>query len=414
MGQGQNTAAFLEQQHQDYLARQHDWNFYRQSYIGGSEYITGRNLFSHRLEHRTDAARRQQRSYFLNHCRTIVDRMTALLFEKGFEITPEPPLYLMADADRRGNNLIQLARRAATLSSIYGNIFIRIDVPRAGEILPKTRLEELEMGLRPYLDLVDPGDVLNWEVDEGGALTWCLTREPLGLNEVTGGSRPVQSEGQEIVYRLWTREGWYLFAKRKGQWKAIDEGVHNLGLVPLVSLKHRSLDAGPCGESMLRDVGIINREIYNLSSLLQEIIYRQTFGQLVAQGSSDEYVGEEETLAKLGTSSIFLYPDGREAPSYISPNTENADVILQQIDRMIVEIYRISNLNPPESLAQRTQPESGIAHAYRLIDTAGTLRDKSDGLASALETALWIASVWEGSEQIYSIKFPEFLNPPAQ
>ena len=411
MSNSHETTAFLKERHSEYQTRRFDWQFFMQSYIGGRQYLDGSNMFGHRLEHRSDAARRLERSFYLNHCRNVVDITTALLFAKGFEIQPAPPEYLVSDADRRGNDLTQLLRRTSTLSSIYGHVFISVDVPRIDGDSPQSRRDELLMGIRPYFNLISPFDMLNWETDEGGSLIWCLTSEEIGRDVVEGGRHVVRHNDSQKAYRLWTQDAWYLYVRKQGEWKLADHGEHGLGVVPIVVAKHRDFDGGLCGESMLRDTAVINREIYNLSSLLQEILYRQTFGQLVAQGSADEYVGDEESLAILGTSSIFLYPDGRDAPSYISPNAANAEIVLTQIDRMVQEIYRISNLQPPDWLEPRRAPESGVARAYRFMNTNGALRDKADALSDALERALWIASLWEGEEREYTVTFPEQLGP---
>lgn len=402
MTQQNQTDQFLEARHPAYETRKPDWEFYLRSYIGGSQYLDGTNLFTHRLEHRTDAARRLARSYYLNHCRNVVDATTDLLFANGFDILPSPPGYFSTDADRRGNDLMQVLRRAAALSSIYGHVFLLVDVPLVAGNSPRTRREELALGIRPYLEIVVPTQVVNWEVDDGGAFVWCLVREDRGHD----------GSGDENVLRLWTRESWTLYEKSQHGWSATDQGNHQLGVVPMVSMRHRVLDGGVCGESLLRDVAVINREAYNLCSLLQEILYRQTFGQLVAQGSAEEYVGDDDSLAKLGSSSIFLYPEGRDAPAYISPNPANADILLGQIDRMVAEIYRISNLHPPDWLDRNAQAESGTARAYRYVNTSGALRDKADAVSDALEQALWFASLWEGNEREYTVTFPDRLGLP--
>jgi hypothetical protein len=404
------TAEFLDARHPEYVARSAEWEFHLRSFLGGRAYLDGRNLYTHRLEHPSDAARRLSRSYYQNHCRNVVERTTALLFAGGFTVAPEPPPYLLTDADRRGADLAQVMRRAATLSSIHGHVFILVDVPRADGDGPRTRREELALGLRPYLELVSPTEVVNWDVDDGGRLVWALVRERAGHSDVIGGPSVRRVGEARTVYRLWTPTAWFLYekpAERPAEsWVLADSAEHGLGVVPLAVVRHRDLDGGIGGASLLRDIAVLNREVYNLASLLQEVLYRQTFGQLVAQGSAEEYVGEDETLAKLGTSSIFLYPVGREAPRYISPEPANAEMLQSQIDRLVAEIYRLAGLQVPEVDAPRA-PESGLARAYRFLDTSGTIRDKAAAVGDAFEQALWLASLWEGREREYRINFRE-------
>ncbi|MCL4235514.1 MAG: hypothetical protein KJ042_13455, partial [Deltaproteobacteria bacterium] len=130
-------------------------------------------------------------------------------------------------------------------------------------------------------------------------------------------------------------------------------------------------------------------EIFNLGSLLGEILYRQTFSQLVAEGSAAEY-GENGDIARLGTSSIFLYPEGHRAPEYISPDAAQADLLMRRIDGLIDEVYRLASLSRGSAREGRLQ--SGISKAFDFLDTNHALADAADNVARAFERALAIAA----------------------
>ncbi len=379
--------------HPRHLALRSFWRLAWASYRGGQAYLTAENLFSHRLENSEDFTRRLQRAYYLNYCQPVVDAYTAYLFRRPPEILPADAVAdLLADADRLGTSLVGLMKRAATLSSIFGFVLLGVDRPRA-EGAWLTRADELAAGLGDYLTLVCPPDVLNWACGPDGRWQWLLLAER-ETDPVFDGAR-VRDEARERL-RLWTPERW---TDLSPQGEVLAAGDNPFGQVPFVAVKHRDVEPGPLGESLLANVAFVNREIFNLTSELQEILARQTFSQLVAEGSAEEY-GEAGDIKRLGTSSIFLYPEGRTAPQYISPDASQARLLVEQIDRMIDEIYRLAALT--RGSVREANAQSGISKAYDFLDTNQALADKADNLAAAFAAALHLARpAWQGK-----IRFP--------
>jgi len=367
-----NFRSVVESRHQAYSRTADEWNFFLASYRGGAEYVRQGNLFSHRLEHKgpeaNDFAERRRRSYYLNYCRPIVDLYTSYLFKEQPHISPDEPFaHLFTDADGKGVGLVEFMKRTATLSSIFGHVWVGTDRPKDGG--------------RAYLTMFYPQNFLNWETDGHDRLEWCLVREPWGRCEVVKEADRIGIiDGKSWVYRLWTTDEWFVLDS-KG--RLIEQGEHGYGCVPFVCVKHRDVEGELLGESLIADIAYVNREIYNLSSLLQEILARQTFSQLVAQGSSEEY-GD---IARLGTSSIFLYPEGKNAPQFISPDTSQAQILIDAIDRAISEIYRLANLRRGSVTGETEQ--SGISKAFDFLDTYQVLADKAqqteDGFRRVLE-----------------------------
>lgn len=379
--------------HPRHLALRAFWNLAWASYRGGQAYLTAENLFSHRLENSEDFARRLQRAYFLNYCQPVVDTYTAYLFRQPPEVLPaEPVSDLVANADRMGNGIVSLMKRAATLSSIFGFVLLGVDRPRAaGEF--RTRAEELAAGLNDYLVLICPPDVINWACGPDGRVQWALVCER--ENDPVLSGYQINSEPRERL-RLWTAEKWTDIGL-KGE--ILAEGGNPFGQAPFVAVKHRDVEPGLIGESLLANIALVNREIFNLTSELQEILARQTFSQLVAEGSAEEY-GEAGDIKKLGTSSIFLYPEGRKAPQYISPDASQARLLVEQIDRMIDEIYRLASLT--RGTVREASAQSGISKAYDFLDTNQALADKAGNLAAGFEAILNLARPdWKGR-----IRFP--------
>jgi hypothetical protein len=235
---------------------------------------------------------------------------------------------------------------------------------------------------------------LNWSLDASGSFAWCLVRE-------RGDGASIESAaGAEsrtsTVHRLWTREEWIAIDARGEE---IGRGDNPFSVVPFVPLRFRATDDAVVGESLLASIVDVNREIFNLGSLLSEILYRQTFSQLVAEGSAHEY-GDEGDIARLGTSSIFLYPEGRRAPEFISPDSAQAELLMKRIDALIDEVYRLACLT--RGSVREGAMASGISKAFDFLDTNQALADAGAQVAAAFERALAIASPgWSGR-----IRFP--------
>jgi len=381
----------VESRHPLYRSRSPFWRLAWMSYRGGPEYLAAPNLFSHRLEHADDHRRRMARSYYLNYCRPVVDTYASYLFKTNPTVLPDEPIRnLVENADGRGHHLFAVMKQAFTLSAVYGQVIVGADRPRS-VVKPATRAEELALGLSDYFYLVIPQDFLNWSMSEGGDLSWCLVRQRIrrATPEDPGGE-----EGGAETYRLWTADFW---RDLDGQGEVVTEGENPYGRVPFVSCRFRESDDAIVGESLLGSIVHINREIFNLSSMLSEILYRQTFSQLVAEGSAHEY-GEGGDIGRLGTSSIFLYPEGRKPPQFISPDAAQARMLMEQIDNLIDEIYRMACLT--RGRAREGTLVSGISKAFDFLDTNQALSDAAHGVERTFVKAIRIAAPeWGGSIQ---------------
>ncbi|MBZ0274113.1 hypothetical protein K8I61_18890 [bacterium] len=373
-------ADLVASRHPLHIARENFWRLAGASYRGGRDYIHAGNLFSHRLENGGDHDRRLHRAYYLNYCRPVVDTYASYVFRVPPAIVPDAPIRrLIENADGRGGSLYAFMKRAFTLAAIHGHVVVGVDRPVSGDA-PETRADEIALGLADYLHLVSADDFVNWETDGCGCVSWCLVRE-----RTRDASPDKPGASAREVYRLWTAREWALI---DGEGEVIARGENPYGRAPFVSLRFRDSDDPVIGESLLASIVYVNREIFNLGSLLSEILYRQTFSQLVAEGSAEEY-GEAGDIARLGTSSIFLYPEGRNAPSFIHPDVGPAEVLMRRIDGLIDEVYRLASL--VRGSAREGNVASGIAKAYDFLDTNQALADAAAQAARAFEQVLRIA-----------------------
>ncbi len=379
----------VESRHPLHLSRLPFWRLAWLSYRGGPDYLAAPNLFSHRLEHGDDHRRRMARAYYLNYCRPVVDAYASHIFRNPPAVLPAEPIKaLVENADGAGRDLFSFMKQSLIAAAVYGQVMIGVDRPRSDQS-PKTRADEMSLGLSNYFHLVIPENFLNWSTDGAGDFSWCLIRQE---NRSVSCDDP--QSGEEVIYRLWTPKVWKDIDEN-GQ--VVDQGANPFGRVPFIPCIFRETGDSVLGESLLSSIAYVNREIFNLSSMLSEILYRQTFSQLVAEGSAHEY-GEGGNIGRLGTSSIFLYPEGRKAPEFISPDGGQARLLMDQIDQLVDEIYRLASLS--RGSAREGNLASGISKAYDFLDTNQALSDAAQNIASAFCRAIGIAFPdWKGGIQ---------------
>jgi len=67
----------------------------------------------------------------------------------------------LRDADLEGNNLNSVVKQAQNYASIYGHCFMILDKPN---IFTSTKADELEQDIRPYVSILTPENVFDWEL----------------------------------------------------------------------------------------------------------------------------------------------------------------------------------------------------------------------------------------------------------
>ncbi len=370
------------------------WNFYLDSYEGGEDYLKANYLFRHVKEDESDFRDRIQRSYYYNFCRTVVDTYVAHIFRKANSIyrrgdDERDYERFLSDVDARGNSMNTfMQEQVAPAAQIFGQVLVVVDKPRfSGEL--KSKAEEKEKGIRPYLVAVDPREVMDFRLDSQGNLLWVRIRE---LREPAADPfyKASDTDGDEYAYRTWTRERWFL---HDGEGNLMESDEHNLRRVPAVIVFNvESWKYPGFGVSALSDIAPVNRSIYNWCSLNDEFLYRQCFNIL----AMPEMPGIKRR--KIGPGNALTYPiDAARPPHYIYPPVEPGEYLLKNIDAAITQIYRLAVLGPTWGM-DRPQSASGISKAYDLYQVNQNLVKKAKNLEQAETEIGVIWGLWEGKK----------------
>ena len=324
------------------------------AYEGKGGFLDGRYLIPHPRESKEKFQARVKFTRYPNYVKKIVDSYLSHLFKKSPVRSIETQEYqeFIQDVDKQGTYIDDYMRKSFKLAMIVGTIFIIVDKPPGKA---KTKLEEKELDLRPYLATRLPSQVYKHSFDQFGRLASITFRE----NQPDG----------TIIYRYFDTEKWIISTDPE-QKEIEGEGKHNLGVVPVVPLHSTdpllptSLTATP----WILDVANLNFDLYNALSELRELLRNQTFSIFTIPVKEQ---GDAEKLKDLTISTenaIPYNPEGGGKPDYVAPPPDPAEIYMKYIEKLIDHIYRLANLEFTGGVQK-----SGIAKEYDWLEFNRTL-----------------------------------------
>lgn len=416
------STGFFSRRHPDiaHHVHRHIWRFFLDSYVGGHVYVYGLNrprthrahsyLHNHSREHKEDYRDRIQRAYYLNYCKTIVDIYVSTIFKKEVSrtTTSSDIKNFWNDVDRQGTRIDDYWREeVAVMSQVLGTQVVVVDMPSNPEGFA-SRQQEIDAGFKPYLSTVFPGDLIDYVLDENGDFEWVAYME-LGPDTREPGD-PADSNSLEdrMRFKVWTKTDWTLFDRDGNK---IGGAEHHVGRVPVVLvINERTPYLEILGKSALEDIAFINREIFNVSSLEQEYIYRQCFPFLA--WPMDDIA--EEGRVKIGTGNFIPYPAQGSPGQYITPPTEPLKAQLEYQDKLREEIFRAAIVGGAEVEAG-VIPSSGVAKAFDFHSQNQNIVRKARNLEAGERDIIDIVNRWmTGGDpvtpEIASVIYPTDFN----
>ena len=407
--------SFVDLKHEDYEKLAARWLFLLKSYVGGDEYINHswdlwtdiQNVlrdkdesFLHKFgrENDKDFIARIGRSYYLNFCRTVIHIYKSHIARKGIDRTENKDADYMAFASNvngAGATLDQfLLEQVLPKTQVYGSQVVLIDMKSApGDI--DTKADEKAAGMEPFARLIEPFNLLDWQATNE-KFDWVKIRD-FEIEKIDDPTKQTEKKVIEI-FTIWTKTGWQKF---DGSEKMLAEGAHPLGEVPaVVAFNERSFYYDwPLGLSAINDIADNNKEIYNMTSLMQEFLYKQCFPQLALDEDS---IGK---IIELGNSNAIPLTKDMFVPTYISPPIEPAKFIQDVIHSLIQEIYRQAIVR--DASVVMGQAESGISKAFDFHDSQQNIARKSKNMEAFETEFVRVAMKWKGKEDFkHIVKWP--------
>lgn len=383
------TRKDIEQQHTQYKGMMPRWEYYIRSYLGGKEYQDGKFLQEYQLELESEYFKRLAYTPLDNHARNVIDIYSSFLFrvlptrELGSLADDMSVEQFLDDADLEGRSFNALMREAQNYASVYGHCWIMVDKPSVNVM---TRGEELEQGIRPYLNIYTPENILDWKYTR--AETGYYYLEYLKIREC------IEDDGE--YYKIWYLDKVdtvFLPTANRDEPKLIESLPNPLGKIPAVILYNQRSPMRGIGVSDLTDIADLQKSIYNELSEIEQIIRLSNHPSLVKT---------RDTEAVGGAGSIIEIPDNIDAnlkPYILQPSGSNLDGVIKSIMHKVDAINRLSHVGAIRATGERIQSGIALRTEFQLLNAR--LAQKAKLMEHAEEQiwrlfALWQETIFDG------------------
>ena len=385
----------IENQHQHYKGMMPRWEYFIRSYLGGKEYQDGKFLQPYQLEFENEYHKRITFTPLDNHCRNIIDIYSSFLFrvepvrQLGSLTEDMSVEQFKDDADLEGRSFEALMREAQRFASIYGHVWLLMDKPSTNVM---TRAEELDQGIRPYLNIYTPENVLDWHYTRNDAGYYYL--DYLKIREEQ------TAEGE--YYKLWYLDKIdcvFVSSTSRDEPKLISSLPNPLMKIPAVILYNQRSPMRGLGVSDLTDVADLQKAIYNEFSEIEQIIRLSNHPSLVKTKDTD---------AGAGAGSIIEIPENLDAnlkPYILQPNGSNLDGVLRSINHKVEAINRLTHVGTLRATAERVQSGIALRTEFELLNAR--LSEKSKLMELAEEQIWRLFADWQETVFDGEIEYPE-------
>jgi hypothetical protein len=384
--------------HKDYNESIANWEFYIRSYNGGYDYTVGQYLNRYNLELDNEYHQRLYNTPCDNHCRNIIQIYSSFLFrvkptrEFG-ELEGEPTLSnFLKDADLDGNNFNAVIKQAQNYASIYGHVLLILDKP---PVQTRTRADELSQDIRPYVSIVTPENVFDWNYTR--LLNGKYELDYLKIRE------EVDKEGGSY-FRIWTPEkiDTVYIEKYGDNPRVIDTAENQIGKIPAVILYNAKSHKRAIGQSDLSDIANLQKSIYNDYSEIEQLVRLTNHPSLVKTPSVN---------ASAGAGAIIEMPEELEPnlkPYLLQPSGQNLESIMNTIRTKVEAINRIAHTDAVRTT--KTQVSSGIALQTEFELLNARLSEKADNIEIAEEQLFRLYAQYQNTVFDGLINYPDSFN----
>lgn len=386
-----------------------DYQILYDSFTGGGGFADGSYLYQHRREDDIDFVTRKRMSRYSNFVKVIVNALTNPIFKKTIVrdfATNQMLERFCENVDGKGTSINKFMKKATKWARVYGRVFIVEDNFTADQ-MAVNELDALEKRQFPYLYLVRPDQIIDYECDKNGL--FLMFKYKLR-------SRTTKNDlKSNISYNEWT---WKL-----NSWECKDEdgnstlGENKLCRVPVVSLSATDeKDDIVLPVPTMLHIAKANRDIFNRDSEKREILRNQCFPVLVYPITTNmanqiKQVDENgnEIGLNIGTNNMLIVDATHSSmPTFIAPPIQPIQIIQQEIKDTVDDMFRQAGLT---SVVAVETKQSGVAKQWDFEETNHNLADMAENCESAEIGLFELFQKWTGKEIIdLKIKYPREFN----
>ena len=383
--------------HIDYQQTVKNWEYYIRSYNGGYDYMVGQYLSRYNLELDNEFNQRLANTPCDNHCKNVIQIYSSFLFRvkpsRDFgSLADEQSLeYFTKDADLEGNSLSNVVKQAQNYASIYGHCFMLLDKPN---VTTNTRAEELQQDIRPYVSIVTPENVLDWN----------YKRQPNGKYELDFLKIREEVDKDGGTYMKF----WYLdrvdtvYIPKMEEPRLIDTAENQIGKIPAVVLYNSKSHKRGIGQSDLTDIADLQKSIYNEYSEMEQLIRLTNHPSLVKTPSVN---------ASAGAGAIIEMPDELEPnlkPYLLQPSGSSLTSIMNSIENKVSSINRIAHIGAVRTTKSGISSGVALQTEFELLNAR--LSEKADNLEIAEEQLFRLYGLFQEVPFDGEINYPDSFN----
>lgn len=373
------------------------WRYLLESYLGGEEYRRAQHLTRYQLETDGEYQARLRTTPLQNHCQSVISVYQSFLFreEPDREFSNNTESFelemFLRDADHDGRSLNAFMKDVATWSSVFGHAWIIVAKPNVGAV---TRADEQAQGIRPYVNLLTPLVVLDWE--------W--SRQPNGKYELTYFKYLEDVNGDVRTVKEWTKETIRTITVNV-QNSTVNEDIietNGLGKIPAVCAYNGRSTVRGIGVSDIADIADAQRFIYNATSEIDQSIRLDSHPSLVKT---------PETNAGIGAGSLIHMPENLDPglkPYLLEFSGASIDAIYTAINNTIASIDKMANTGAVRATESRTLSGVAMETEFQLLNAR--LSEKADNLELAEEQMWDLWFMYQGEQWMGSVDYPGSFN----
>jgi hypothetical protein len=373
------------------------WQFLMESYTGGEEYRRAGHLTRYNLETQGEYSARLANTPLDNHCQNVISTYVSFMFreeperEFGTWEGQADVEDFLKDCDMEGRSLDAFMKQTSIWSSVFGMSWIIMTKPNLGAA---SLGQELEMGVRPYVNLLTPLIVSDWKWE----------RMPGGRYELSYFKYVEEVVSSISTVREWTRETiktWIVDDVQKTATMEVEE-INQLGKIPAILVYNIRGITKDIGISDITDIADLQRSIYNLQSENEQSIRLDGHPSLVVPPTAQLGSGAGAIIQLQENSDPGLNP------YYLEHGGNGVSSIHSSIDKLVEAIDRIAFTGGVRATGTRTMSGIAMETEFQLLNAK--LAEKADNLELA-EEQMWILfglyqnRVWEGE-----VEYPSSFN----
>jgi len=244
-----------------YTRNRDRWQYLLESYMGGEEWQRGAHLTKYVNETAQEYAARINSTPLENHCKSVISTYISFLFREKPErefgsVEYEPALQeFLEDADLDGRSFDNFMKEVAVWSSVFGHVWVLMVKPNVGAV---TKGDELQQGVRPYVNLITPLVVTDW--------TW--TRLPNGRYNLTYLKYIEDANDSIATVKEWTTTEIHTYVVDHDNKSVLEHTVevNGLGEIPAICAYNQKSPVRGVGISDITDIADAQKFIYNMTS----------------------------------------------------------------------------------------------------------------------------------------------------